>query len=113
MTSMGHHRGERSVGVSVHVNVADADGLVVRQLDDGIVSEEQFEHVVTFVGRARHGAEHTHTCSSAGQRVEGSESDGRLARIAFGRADVDAVRHTPSLLGGTHTEEERSIAGST
>ena len=108
-----HDRGERSVGVGMHVVVADADRLVVGQLDHRVVGEQQLEHVVAFVGRARNGAEHTHTCGPAGQGVEGSEGDGRLARVAFGRADVDAVRHSPSLLGAAHTDEERSIAGST
>ena len=86
--------GQRRLGVGVHLVVADADRLVVREVD-AVVREQHIEHVVAFwrpgrrrsvapVARAGDRAKHADPLHAMAQRVDEPEGHRRLARVALG-----------------------------
>ena len=102
-------------GVAVHVVVGDAGALVVRQ-GHGVVGDQQVQDVVAAgvlgdVG-AHHRAEHPDPADAAGELLEQSQRDGRLAGVTLEGGDVHAAAHgpDPSRAGPTVRAEGRRSA---
>src|SRR5690606_37877021 len=86
------------------VVVGDADAVVVGEVD-AVVVEQHLEHVVALARRAGDRSEDPDARCDATQRIEHSERDRRLARVAFCGGDVDASRHMLNLLPGGRAEK--------
>ena len=93
----------RTVGVGVHVVVAHAGALVVRQ-GDGVVRDEQVEDVVVDVARRRLGTDHRpedrHPRHAARQLLQHPERHRGLAGEPLDPGHVHAACHGPSLATG-------------
>ena len=82
-------RPERPLRVVADLVVGDADAVVVVEVH-AVVGEHELQHVVALCRRPRDGPEDAHPRSRAHERVKRAQGDRGLARMAFGRGDVDA-----------------------
>ena len=105
-----HDPAERGVRVSVQLGVGHTGALVVGQ-GNGIVRDQQVEHVVDGVLLAHDGAKDRDPLDPLGQLLEDPEGHRGLAGEAFDGCDVHAPGHGRSLSGPAPHRIERRVTG--